>query len=74
MCRNASDGSTTERIFLAGVGYRDFNNCGKCVFCAGIRGFVCVCRVAVGRSASSAGKLVASSRRNETFSKHGGKH
>lgn len=71
MCRNASDGSTTERIFLAGVGYRDFNNCGKRVFCAGIRGFVCVRRAAAGRSASSTGKLVASSRRNETFSEQG---
>lgn len=31
-CRNVSDGSTTEWIFLAGVGYQDFNNCGKTCF------------------------------------------
>lgn len=44
--RNVSDASTREWIFLAGLCYQDFNNCGKYVFRTKIRGFACVCRTA----------------------------
>lgn len=37
---------STEWIFLAGLRYQDFNNCGKYVFRTKIGGFACVCRTA----------------------------